>query len=120
MIKHTFIDSSFAGSYACECEILKTEDGMHWIRYVDPISEEETLQWISVDKVKSSAGMKDFFGNILCLGDKVAFCRPKYRDLVMGEIIAFTSQKVRVKYQSHFGKTEFEYLGDPDFFIKKQ
>lgn len=62
--------------------------------------------------------MKDFFGNELKAGDEVAFCEPGYRNLVIGKILNFTPEKVRVKYVT-VSKYETTYLGQPNFFIKK-
>lgn len=64
--------------------------------------------------------MKDYFGQKLAVGDKVAFCRPQYRDLVTGTITGFTPKKVRVKYQVGWTTSEYldDYLGEPSFFIK--
>lgn len=63
--------------------------------------------------------MKDFFGNILAIGDEVAFCRPNYRGLTRGKIIAFTPKQVRVTYMNtwNYGKpgreeTYLTYSGD--------
>jgi hypothetical protein len=42
--------------------------------------------------------MKDFFKQELAIGDIVAFEEPGYRNLVLGEIIAFTPKNVRVAY----------------------
>lgn len=40
--------------------------------------------------------MKDFFGQELAIGDYVAFEQPKYRNLVLGIIVAFTPEQVRL------------------------
>jgi len=63
---------------------------------------------------------KDFFGTELKIGDTVAIMRPQYRDLVKGEVIAFTPQKVRVKYQVHWAKDQYdETLTYPCDVVKK-
>lgn len=46
---------------------------------------------------------KDIFGNILELGDIVAFNTPGYRGLMLGTIVKFTPQKLRVQYPSWSG-----------------
>jgi hypothetical protein len=64
--------------------------------------------------------VRDYFGNELAVGDTVAFCEPGYRNLITGQILNFTPQKVRVKYLSMgIGLTPTTYLGEPNFFIKK-
>lgn len=40
---------------------------------------------------------KDFDGNDLKIGDKVAFLVPHERSLSKGEVIAFTKQMIRIK-----------------------
>lgn len=50
----------------------------------------------------------DIFGNVLELGDVVAFNTPGYRGLILGTIVKFTPQKLRVQYkESQFGPTTF-------------
>lgn len=43
---------------------------------------------------------KDRFGNVLEIGDEVAFNPPYYKGLVTAEVIGFTPQQVRVRYDS--------------------
>lgn len=62
--------------------------------------------------------MRDFFGNELVVGDEVAFCEPGYRTLILGKILNFTPQKVRVQY-TDMSHSKTTYLGEPVFFIKK-
>jgi len=42
--------------------------------------------------------MKDVFGIELGIGDIVAFNPPRYKGLILGKVVAFTSQMVRVEY----------------------
>lgn len=50
----------------------------------------------------------DIFGNTLELGDIVAFNTPGYRGLILGKIVKFTPQKIRVEYkESRFGPCTF-------------
>ena len=67
--------------------------------------------------------MKDFFGNQLKIGDKVAAIIPRYRGLVLADIIAFTPQQVRIRflntwnYGREVGKIE-ETIQYPNQLIK--
>lgn len=63
--------------------------------------------------------MKDFFGNKLAIGDKVAVERKAYRELVQATVIAFTPQKVRVQYKSDVGTSMIDYLVYPTDVVKK-
>lgn len=46
--------------------------------------------------------MKDVFGNILRLGDKVAFTQPGYvYELKVGTIVKFTPKKVLIDWKHH-------------------
>jgi hypothetical protein len=45
-----------------------------------------------------SAVMKDIFGQDLMHGDKVALTPHNYKSLVIGTIVGFTAQQVRVSY----------------------
>ena len=67
--------------------------------------------------------MHDFFGEILEVGDIVAFCAPRYRDLCLGKITSFTAKKVHVEYVNtwNYGKEgmTLDYLAGPKFLIKK-
>lgn len=47
--------------------------------------------------------MKDFIGNELKVGDKVACIELGYKNLVKGEVVKLTPTAVRVKWQ-HWGK----------------
>lgn len=66
---------------------------------------------------------KDFLGNVIDIGDSVAFMTPNYRCMVLGTIIAFTPQKIRIKYLNtwNYGSQglEKEFLANPDQVIKK-
>lgn len=42
--------------------------------------------------------MKDFNGNILEVGDTVAFLEPRYRHMVEGRVHSFTKKMIRVEY----------------------
>ena len=42
--------------------------------------------------------MNDFFGQELKIGDKVALTPHGYKNLVIGNVIGFTPQKVRISY----------------------
>ena len=50
--------------------------------------------------------MVDFVGVVMNIGDSVILMAPQYRSLVIGKIIAFTPQNVRVAYMNdwNFGK----------------
>lgn len=68
--------------------------------------------------------MKDIFGNILAIGDIVAFNRPRYRGLTTGKIVAFTPKNVRVEYgnsaaRGAFGNIPYTYLTDSIDLVKK-
>jgi hypothetical protein len=42
--------------------------------------------------------VKDFFGVVLNIRDTIAFNPPSYKGLTKGTILAFTPQKVKIKY----------------------
>jgi len=42
--------------------------------------------------------MKDVFGVDLAIGDIVAFNPPRYKGLITGKVVAFTTKMVRVEY----------------------
>lgn len=67
--------------------------------------------------------MKDYFGQELEIGDRVAFYAPGYRSFTTGTVIKFTPQQIRVEYVNtwNYGKDgkEMTYLGYPTQFIKK-
>lgn len=52
--------------------------------------------------------MQDVFGQDLCVGDKVALTPHGYKSLVVGTIVGFTAQQVRVSYERRhwYGDTE--------------
>ena len=60
--------------------------------------------------------MKDFFGQELAVGDEVAVEQPRYRNLIRAEIIAFTPQKIRVKYR--YQNYDHTFLTLPNTLIK--
>jgi hypothetical protein len=60
---------------------------------------------------------KDFFGQEIKVGDKVAFLTPNYRDLTVGTILAFTPCKLRVSNPSYY--TDATFLTTDDRVIKK-
>ena len=65
--------------------------------------------------------MKDFFGQEIKMGDSVALTPHGYKDLVMGTVIDFTPQKVRVSYMRthNFGvQREDSILRDPSNLVK--
>jgi len=43
--------------------------------------------------------MKDFFDNVLEIGDEVAVNPPYYKGLVKGTVIRFSKKMVRIEYQ---------------------
>ena len=47
--------------------------------------------------------MKDFDGNELQIGDKVAVLPPHYRCMVKGTVIGFTPKQIVIEYKPHFG-----------------
>jgi hypothetical protein len=49
--------------------------------------------------------IKDFFGVVINIGDIIAFNPPSYKGLTQGTILAFTPQKVKIKY-FHQGECE--------------
>jgi hypothetical protein len=62
----------------------------------------------------------DFFNRELNIGDTVAYCRPGYRELMLGTVLSFTPKQVRVTCSSHYGLNgEKTYLCSPSFLIKK-
>lgn len=44
------------------------------------------------------ANMKDFDGNELKVGDKVAFPEPHYRHMVKGTVTGFTAKMIRIDW----------------------
>lgn len=62
--------------------------------------------------------MKDFFGNKLELGDKVAYIRLGYREFCHGEILKFTAKQVLVGTPDGEGGFE-ENLRYPNTIIKR-
>lgn len=46
--------------------------------------------------------MKDIFGQVISIGDVVAFNPPSYKGLIRGKVTGFTPQKVRVDYPSSY------------------
>lgn len=60
--------------------------------------------------------MKDYLNRKLAIDDYVIMTMPRYSDICMGKIIAFTKQKVRVEYTNNWnfrdGSKE-ELLTDP-------
>ena len=66
--------------------------------------------------------MKDFIGRELDMGDSVIIISPKYRQLVLARIIAFTPKQVRVAYRNtwNYGKEGMymELLQWPDQLTK--
>ena len=63
--------------------------------------------------------MKDYFGQPLALGDRVAFIETGYRNLKKATIIAMTPQKVRLRFPSPFRDAEdHETLRYPSEVIK--
>jgi len=63
--------------------------------------------------------MKDFFGRELHVGDIVAFERPKYRELVLGTVMAFTPKGVRLQWTTHDDRT-LAYMTPAVHVIKKE
>lgn len=61
---------------------------------------------------------KDFVGQELAVGDTVAFYRPGYREFVLGKVIKFTPQKIKVEYQRHYGNYIDTYTEHSSNFIK--
>lgn len=57
--------------------------------------------------------MKDFVGQELVVGDFVAFVRPQYRELALGQITSFTPKKVHVSYKLHYANSMNDFLSDP-------
>jgi hypothetical protein len=62
--------------------------------------------------------MKDFIGIELAESDFVAAMRPNYRELVLGRIVSFTPNKVRVEYRLHFGNGLDTHLYDSTDLVK--
>ena len=74
------------------------------------------------DESHDRPNAKDYFGQDLNVGDRVAFYAPNYRHFTTGEIIAFTEKQVRVKYINNWNfkpGVEDTYLAYPNMFIKK-
>ena len=59
--------------------------------------------------------MHDFFGNDLAIGDDVAITPKHYRGLVMGIVVGFTPQNVRVEYP-YQGST-VKFLTPPETLV---
>lgn len=63
--------------------------------------------------------MQDVFGQDLNVGDKVALTPHGYKSLVVGTIVGFTAQQVRVTYPRLYGKTtEATILRPPSDLVK--
>lgn len=60
--------------------------------------------------------MKDFLGNEVKVGDKVACLEKGYNNLVTAKVVKLTPQKIRVTYDHYLG--EREVLRTPDQFVK--
>ena len=67
--------------------------------------------------------MKDYFGNELSIGDRVAFYASNYRSFTTGTIVKFTPKQVKVEYINNWNYAEpgvsMTYLAYPNMFIKK-
>lgn len=64
--------------------------------------------------------MKDFLGQELQIGDEVIFSPKHYKySLVIGKIVAFTPQKIRVEYKFSYENYTHDYLMEPAQLIKK-
>lgn len=63
--------------------------------------------------------MKDFLGQPLAVGDRVAFIENGYRNLKKGVVTAFTPQKVRIEYPNRFRHSaSYKTLRFPSEVIK--
>ena len=63
--------------------------------------------------------MKDFAGQVIEVGDFVAFMRPHYRELCLGKIAGFTTKKVHVAFKRWASSTDFDdCLTDPSNLVK--
>jgi hypothetical protein len=62
--------------------------------------------------------MKDFVGIELAVDDFVAAMRPRYRELVLGRVVALTPKKVRVEYKLHYGNRMDTHLYDACDLVK--
>jgi len=61
---------------------------------------------------------KDFFGQELKVGDKVASLIKDYRGLTKAEVIKITPQNIRVTYKTHNNYVR-EYLCPSDWVVKE-
>lgn len=43
--------------------------------------------------------MKDIAGELIEVGDRVAFNPPRYKGLIRGKVVAFTPKMVRIEYK---------------------
>lgn len=63
--------------------------------------------------------MKDFFGQELAIGDFVAFEEPKYRNLMLGIVVAFTPKKVRLLWKSTRTPCSLSQLGPDNVYYDR-
>lgn len=42
---------------------------------------------------------KDYFGNVIEIGDTVAFMQIGYRNLIQGEVISISAKELRIKHK---------------------
>ena len=63
--------------------------------------------------------MKDFAGQVIEVGDFVAFMRPHYRELCLGKIASFTPKKVHIAFKQWRTSPDFDdCLTDPSNLVK--
>ena len=63
--------------------------------------------------------MKDFFGQELRVGDKVAVLLKWYRRLVHGTIVKFTPKKICVEYKMKNDLYPSKYYVDDNMIVKE-
>ena len=65
----------------------------------------EGLTSYQINGILYKTNMKDFFGQDLQIGDRVAFNRPYYKGLSIGEVVSFTKKGIRVAYKPFYSST---------------
>ena len=60
--------------------------------------------------------MKDFVGNQLSVGDKVAFLGTGYRHMLLGTVIGFTAKMIRIEHFPGIGTESL--LREPGYVSK--
>lgn len=95
-------------------------DSKDLIREVINALEDESLDECEVPISKFSESQHfDFFGRPINIGDIVAFEEPNYRNLVQGEVYAFTPKQIRLKWKKRGYNDERTFLIYPGDVVKR-